>query len=136
MSGIDWRNGKALDGWEHTVQSITVLLTTTIGSRVMRRSYGANSGRLLGEPMMPATILRWRTGIVTALELWEPRFRVLVAYLDSDLDSAETARLGQLRGLVLEGEYRPRGHLGDPTPEGDFRRIYIGAGLSGFEVTA
>jgi hypothetical protein len=44
-------------------------------------------------------------------------------------------RLGQLRGILFEGEYRPRGHLGDPTPESDYRRIFIGLGQSSVQVT-
>lgn len=136
MAGIDWTSGKKIEAWPAVVQAIEILFTTQIGSRVMLRSYGANLGRLLGSPMTVATLTKFRAGLTAALELWEPRFRVRMALINAagDVNSPETMRLGQLKGLIFEGEYRPRGHLGDPTPEGDLRRIFVGIGQSGFEV--
>jgi phage baseplate assembly protein W len=135
MSGIDWTNGKEISGWAATVQAIAVLFTTHIGTRVMLRSYGANLGRLLGAPLNVTTLTKFRAGLTAALELWEPRFRVHVALIEPGANSPETLRQGRLGGLMFEGEYRPRGHLGDPTPEGDVRRIFVGLGQSGMEVT-
>ena len=135
MAGLDWDTGRAFDGWPHVVMSIRTLFTTEIGSRVMLRSYGGNLSRLLGAPMTPATLVRFRAGLTAALDLWEPRFRVHMAMIAPADNSPESMRLGQLRGILFEGEYRPRGHLGDPTPEGDYRRIFIGLGQSSVQVT-
>jgi phage baseplate assembly protein W len=135
MAGFDWDTGQVLDGWPHVVMSIRTLFTTEIGSRVMLRTYGGNISRLLGAPMTPATLLRFRAGLTAALELWEPRFRVHMAMIKPADNSPETMRQGQLRGILFDGEYRPRGHLGDPTPEADFRRIFVGIGQSSFQVS-
>ncbi len=39
MKGMSAETGKALEGLEHLKQSITDILTTPIGSRIMRREY-------------------------------------------------------------------------------------------------
>lgn len=134
MAGIDFLTGKGLDGWAHVVRSLQILFTTDIGSRVMLRIYGAGSGRILGQPMTVPTFNRFRDTIVIACELWEPRFRVHLALGRPEANTPETMRLGHLAGIELYGEYRPRGHLGDPTPEGDFRRIFIGFDQSSAQV--
>lgn len=124
--GIDWRTGAALSGWPHVVQSIEIILTTRIGERVMRRTFGSQVPGLLGEPLTSPTIVRFFAAIVAAIELWEPRFRVRAIDV-VDGNSAERLRGGRL-GLKIRGEYRPRGHLGDPTPDWQERSLTIGGG--------
>ena len=48
MTGMDRETGKSLSGIEHLRQSIRDILTTPIGSRVMRRDYGSRLFELLG----------------------------------------------------------------------------------------
>lgn len=134
MAGIDWLTGKKIDGFAAVVQSLEILFTTRIGSRVMIRPYGANAGQLLGQPMLVSTFTTFRETIMIATELWEPRFRVHVGLAVAAGDTPETMRLGQIKGLELWGEYRPRGHLGDPTPEGALRRVFVGQGQAGPQV--
>jgi hypothetical protein len=103
----------------------------------MLRTYGGNLSRLLGAPMLVETLTRFRAGLMAALDLWEPRFRVHMAIIHvPGENSPEQMRKGHLAGILFEGEYRPRGHLGDPTPEGDSRRIFVGVGQSSFDVTS
>lgn len=133
MAGINRETGKLLTGWEHVAQSLQVLFTTHIGSRVMRRYFGSEVPPLLGENLTPRTILRFTYAIIVACELWEPRFRVKRVDIDPAGNSVERLRGGRL-AMTIVGEYRPRGHLGDPTPaRGDYV-ITIGAGARGVEV--
>jgi len=122
-AGLDRRTGKPLTGFDHVVQSVEVILTTLIGSRVMRRTFGAALLRLLGENTSSETIMRATMAIALALELWEPRFALKQVVIGEN--SPESLRQGGLR-MSLIGEYRPRGHLGDMTPAG-MRTITIGA---------
>lgn len=134
MAGINWLDGKVIEGWPAVVQALGILFTTPIGSRVMRRVYGAQPGQLLGQPLTVETVAKFRMAIIAACELWEPRFVIRLALLDPEANSPESLRLGALRGVELWGEYRPRAHLGDPTPEGQERRIFVGFGQSAFGV--
>lgn len=133
MAGINRDTGKMLSGWPHLVQSLGVLFTTHIGARLMRRHFGAESPDLLGENLVPATILRFAGTIIVAVELWEPRFRVRKIDISRDANTPEKLRLGRV-SMAIRGEYRPRGHLGDPTPaRGDYT-LTVGIGSGGFEV--
>jgi phage baseplate assembly protein W len=123
-TGIDMRTGAVLSGWPHVAQSIEVILTTRIGDRLMRRVFGSQVPRLLGEPLTSPTIVRFFAAVIAAIELWEPRFRVRAIDV-VDGNSAERLRGGRL-ALRIRGEYRPRGHLGDPTPDWQERSLTIG----------
>ena len=83
------------------------------GSRVMRREFGGGIAELLGRLMTPALFAAWRQLVATAIDLWEPRFRVRKVMLDG---STEALRLGSAH-MTIEAEFRPRGHLGDFTVE-------------------
>lgn len=73
MRGIDSKTGKALSGIEHLKQSIRDILTTPIGSRVMRRDYGSELFNLVDAPMNRETILDIIAAAIDALRKWEPR---------------------------------------------------------------
>lgn len=120
--GTDGRTGKTLSDWDHVLQSLEFVFATLIGSLVMLREFGSAVPALLGRPMNTATVLRFATAIIVAVELWEPRFRIKQVTFSRRQNSPERMRLGGL-AMTIVGEYRPRGHLGDPTPEGGDRRI-------------
>jgi phage baseplate assembly protein W len=56
MRGIDANTGKALSGLAHLRQSVTDILSTPIGSRVMRREYGSQLFRLIDAPLNRSTL--------------------------------------------------------------------------------
>lgn len=135
MTGMDRRTGRSLGGWDHVVQSLEVIFSTRIGERVMRRSFGSDVPALLGEPLSEPTALRFFTAIIVAIELWEPRYRVRQVAIEPAQNSPEALRAGRLR-LAIIGEYRPRGHLGDPTPEARDRVVHVSAAGGAIEVAA
>lgn len=76
MLGTNKSTGKPLDGLDHLRQSIHDILTTPIGSRVMRRDYGSNLFKLIDAPMNRGTILQLFAATAQAIAKWEPRFAV------------------------------------------------------------
>ncbi|WP_375666036.1 MULTISPECIES: GPW/gp25 family protein, partial [unclassified Bartonella] len=50
-SGMDRTTGKPLTGIDHLRQSILDILSTRIGSRVMRRDYGSRVAELIDAPV-------------------------------------------------------------------------------------
>ncbi|WP_417329568.1 GPW/gp25 family protein [Halomonas cupida] len=70
------RNGRVINGIAHIQQSVRDILTTPIGSRVMRRDYGSLLPELIDQPLHGATALRAYSATVVALMKWEPRIRV------------------------------------------------------------
>lgn len=110
-TGIDRETGKVITGWPHVVQSLGVIFTTGYGERVMREWFGSYVPYLLGQNLVPSTVVKFYVGLWTAIDAFEPRYRV------TQFRPLEVTRLGQIR-LEMEGEYRPRGHLGDFSVEG------------------
>ena len=73
MIGLDASTGKQLSGMAHLRQSVRDILTTPIGTRVMRRDYGSRLYQLVDAPMNDATRLDMMAATYEALETWEPR---------------------------------------------------------------
>lgn len=105
MRGMDAASGAALDGLAHLRQSIRDVLTTPIGSRVMRRSYGSRCARLLDQPVGPGWKARMRAGALDALARWEPRLRVDRLAVSADGDGGVTV---EIEGVHLPGAAEAR----------------------------
>jgi hypothetical protein len=74
--GMNRQTGKALNGVTHLRQSIQDIVTTPIGSRVMRRTYGSHFFDLVDQPGNPAGRLRMIAAAADAVARWEPRVRI------------------------------------------------------------
>ncbi|MEX0304350.1 MAG: GPW/gp25 family protein [Leisingera sp.] len=101
MLGIDATTGKSLSGLDHLRQSVRDILTTPIGTRVMRRDYGSRLYSLVDEPMNDATRLDMMAATYEALETWEPRLQL-------DSISVEMPEPGNVL-VSLQGVYLPDG---------------------------
>jgi phage baseplate assembly protein W len=123
-TGIDRHTGRVLTGWPHVVQCLGVIWTTALGERVMREFFGNPGLRLLGENLTDATVLRFWQCLKVVTDRFEPRFTI--SRISLGPNSAETMRRGEM-SFVVEGIYRPRGHLGDRTPEAQSRVVSLGA---------
>ena len=92
MQGMNKSTGLTASGVEHLKQSIADILTTPIGSRVMRREYGS---------LVPDLIDEIYIDVVEALFNYEPRF---------DLTNVTVADIQKGKIILdLEGKYKPTG---------------------------
>lgn len=76
LTGINAATGAVLSGDNHLVQSITDIVTTPLGSRIMLRDYGCLLFDLLDRAMNRATLLLGAMAVTIALARWEPRIAV------------------------------------------------------------
>jgi len=65
--------GAAINLPDHITQSITDILTTRLGTRIMRREYGSLLPELVDQPFNDFTRLQVYAATVIALMRWEPR---------------------------------------------------------------
>lgn len=91
MTGMNRYTGQALDEASHIRQSIADILTTPLGSRLMRRHYGSILFELIDQPMEGATLLRTYTGIMDAIARWETR--VSLVSINRVVDTERPGRL-------------------------------------------
>ena len=98
MTGMNRTTGKALgDEAEHIRQSVTDILTTPLGTRVKRRTYGSLLPLLIDQPGNPATRLRLMAATVMAIVNWEPRISVQTATIAIGSDGRCTVDMYALR---------------------------------------
>ena len=76
MIGMNRLTGTQMGGVDHVAQSISDILSTPIGSRLMRRDYGSLLPELVDQPQNAATLVRVYAAIASALMRWEPRVRI------------------------------------------------------------
>ena len=96
--GMNRETGKVLEGREHLYQSLRVLLSTPIGSRVMLPEYGSDLVNLIDKGLSDSNRLRMYKATVDAIARWEPRFEV------SRVTAASDDVQGQVE-LTIEGSY-------------------------------
>ncbi len=110
MIGMNATTGHAMSGLDHLRQSIKDILTTPIGSRVMRRDYGSELFNLIDHHGNKANMLRVYAATIEALLRWEPRIkprRVQVDSIDEQgrvtlaLDAIAAFDLGDVRAGQL-----------------------------------
>ena len=124
--GIDAETGGTITGWAHVEQSLGDIFFTRFGERIMREWYGSFVPALLGQNITPQEITPFFAAIASAIEQWEPRFRV------TELQVTRVTREGRL-AFFIAGEYRPRAMLGDFTVEGA-RRLDAYANADGMRI--
>lgn len=105
--GMDRNTGRMLTDEAHLQQSIVDILTTWVGSRVMRREYGSRVPELLDMPMTDGTLLQLYAAIADALRKWEPRFTLKRIQPLGDSLQIEERQGGQLN-IKLSGDYLGR----------------------------
>ncbi|MBO6755750.1 MAG: hypothetical protein JJ902_05455 [Roseibium sp.] len=95
------------------VQSVWIILTTELGSRVERRDFGAIIPKLIDQPQNQEIVVNFIMAVAEALEprwvngAWygEPRFHISRVRVD-------VAEPGQV-AIMIVGDYFPLGHLRD-----------------------
>lgn len=74
--GLDARRGRTIIGDEHLAQSLTDILTTRPGERIMRPEYGCDLLDLVDRPLDGELIARLYARVARAIARWEPRVRL------------------------------------------------------------
>lgn len=84
MTGLSRTTGRMMDASTdaHVIQSIEDILTTPIGQRIMRPTYGSFLFELIDQPLNPLTRIRVFAATAMALMAWEPRGRLKRVALD------------------------------------------------------
>ena len=101
MIGMNASTGKTLSGIDHLRQSVRDILTTRVGTRVMRRDYGSLVPDLVDAPLNDTTLVDLYAETVAALVKWEPR-------IDVEQVTASIPAPGRVE-LSLVGVYTPTG---------------------------
>lgn len=84
MIGTSATTGKSLQGDAHLAQSLFDILSTPLGSRVMRRDYGSLLFELLDRPINGALRMLLHAATAIAIRRWEPRLRLTRVQLEGD----------------------------------------------------
>lgn len=114
--GMNAMNGTEVSDMDHLRQSIGQILTTPIGSRVMRRTFGSLLPELLDHPLNEHTIVQLYAATATALLLHEPRLRLTSVSLRA-IDTPGQATL-QIDGITTFGGRQQRTSIGVPVKQG------------------
>jgi len=113
MAGVDRRSGAIISNYDAALQAVVFILSTRLSSVVLLREFGGGVVELLGRKLTLSLFSAWQQLIATAIDLWEPRFAVRRVTPTGTIDDI---RLGYA-GLIIEADFRPRGHFGDFTVE-------------------
>lgn len=113
MAGLDRRTGSHLTNFQSAKQGVQFILVTRIASVPLLREFGGGVVELLGRATTPSLFAAWKLLVATAIDLWEPRFRVRRVVVSG---SIEELRRGEAK-LKIEADWRPRYLLGDDTVE-------------------
>ncbi|MEL4869659.1 GPW/gp25 family protein [Pantoea agglomerans] len=107
MNGVNSRTGKRLSGSDHLRQSVSDILSTPLGSRVLVRDYGSDLFSLVDNPRDDLTRLRIIAATASVLARWEPRLRVtrvIVSFL-----ADETGCVVDIEGIRMPPIFLPAG---------------------------
>ena len=91
--GMNRVTGRGIEPMAHLMQSVGDILTTPIGTRVMRREYGSQVPMLVDQPAGAATTLRIISAAAAALMRWEPRLALKQISVQPDPDTPGRARI-------------------------------------------
>lgn len=106
MTGLNRITGRPIEGWDHVLQSLDVIFTTRFHERVMLRFFGSLIPHMLGRSINEPLALRFIYSILIAIELWEPRFKVIKA------KPLRLTRQGEF-AIEIEGNYLPNATVND-----------------------
>ena len=87
-----------MTGVAHLRQSITDILTTPVGSRVMRPEYGSHLPRMVDLPVNKGWISAVQAEVARALGRWEPRLKLSRVSVTSIIDGKVS--------LTVAGQYQ------------------------------
>ena len=98
MTGMHRNGGTSMRNMSHLSQSIADILTTPLGTRLQRRTYGSLLPDLIDQPDNGATRIAMYAAAASALMRWEPRVRLSRVLITSGPQPGQVT-------LDLAGEY-------------------------------
>ncbi|QJT79575.1 GPW/gp25 family protein [Kosakonia sp. MUSA4] len=87
---------------DHVWQSVSDILRTPIGSRLMRRNYGSLVQDLIDNPQNNVTRMQLMSAIVIALATWEPRIALSTVDVAFSASGAVTANMSGMLTETME----------------------------------
>lgn len=122
-TGIDRRTGAVISDLVHVRQSVEVIFTAPVGTRIMRRLFGSKIPALLMRENLTADALaRFFFAVTVAIDAWEPRLRVIQVLFPAPENKPAAMSFGKLRLAVL-CSYRPHALQGDTAT--DVREVWL-----------
>jgi phage baseplate assembly protein W len=112
MAGMDVVTGKALNEIADIRQSISDILRTPVGTRVMRRTYGSHLFDLVDSPGSPSGALQVIAAAADAIDRWEKRVSLQSANLVAGIDGSAVLRtVCQIKssGLIITADTKVGG---------------------------
>ncbi|MCE0489959.1 GPW/gp25 family protein [Pantoea sp. Mb-10] len=91
--GMHRETGEALTDIDHIRQSVSDILTTPLGSRVMRRRYGSLLSALIDQPQNASLRLQIMSACYVAILTWEPRITLTGINFASTFDGSMVVEL-------------------------------------------
>jgi phage baseplate assembly protein W len=79
---VDRYTGELIQGWERIKQSIFVILTTRLKSRLMRLWWGSNFINMQDKPGNQEVMLAGMMAAIAAINTYEPEFKVTRVTID------------------------------------------------------
>jgi phage baseplate assembly protein W len=96
---IDAQGGISLTNDRNEIdQAILIILSTSLGQRVMRPTFGCRLDELVFAPNDQQTAARARRYVEEAIGMWEPRIRIVSVNVGPDPNDASR--------LMIEVEYK------------------------------
>ncbi|CQJ13549.1 GPW/gp25 family protein [Yersinia enterocolitica] len=95
--GMNRNSGLHIEDIEHIHQSISDILTTPQGTRVMRRDYGSLLSTLIDQPQNPALRLKMMAAVYGAVMRWEPRVTLNAISITTQIDGQMIVELSGSR---------------------------------------
>ena len=105
---MDRTTGRALNELAHLRQSVGDILTTPIGTRVMRHEYGSQVPMLVDQPDNRITQLRLLSATASALMRWEPRLALSQINIERDPETPGRALVTVRGGYLSRAAARPQ----------------------------
>lgn len=97
--GMSRNTGRTITDAEHISQSLSDILRTPVGSRVMRRDYGSLLSSMIDQPQTPALELQIKVACYFAVLKWEPRIALSTVTTERQFDGRMIVSLtGEIAG--------------------------------------
>lgn len=107
-TGLSRSTGGTITDAEHISQSLSDILRTPVGSRVMRRDYGSLLSSMIDQPQTPALELQIKVACYFAVLKWEPRITLSAVTTERQSDgrmvvslTGEIASTGDALSLTI-----------------------------------